>query len=426
MDKSNMYKTLKRPGNFVLNQNSPLYSSLVFAGLSKDPGKDIYYDSTSNRYDGMLQGFIDEKNDPNIMWTWDVYLQRWILYLDGNNDYIELPIKLSQKETTWWVSIWVNLNPSNTGTVGNSITAVAAGDVGENTEYVTTDQFIFSASKGSNGLVWTGKGEISYSNGKEYFVFGPAPKLLEWHNFLLIITSKDAKLFVDGVQLGKNVPIIDCVFGGKIQIGSSSEFDRFLKGAISDFIIGIGSDPPIDDFIKILSDPLNVNLEMKEVILIESIDPPDETPDTNIYVSKETFLDNIKNMPGFYHIAGEQKGEKALPRNEMYVARPTNFYKINVRFVTDNIHYHQIHFAVENEGTPKENTYYITSDPDIESHAKIPSDDFGSLFVWDIPSEPSFTTVQRPYEKLQTVKEIETAKIEAEKQESREKIINHL
>jgi hypothetical protein len=75
-------KMTQRPSDFRLNAASPLYGSLVFAGLGQQPGTTRYRDASGWANDGTLTNM-----DPPTDWVWDKTLNRFVLDFDGANDY---------------------------------------------------------------------------------------------------------------------------------------------------------------------------------------------------------------------------------------------------------------------------------------------------------------------------------------------------
>ena len=90
-------------------------------------------------------------------------------------------------------------------------------------------------------------------------------------------------------------------------------------------------------------------------------------------MTKQEFISALSTMKYVTQMAGDIV-LKATNGN-------INFYTANVRFVTDNIYYHLINFAVQDEGESTEQVLYINADPPINQGAKIDENVFTLLLL---------------------------------------------
>jgi hypothetical protein len=99
------------------------------------------------------------------------------------------------------------------------------------------------------------------------------------------------------------------------------------------------------------------------------------------------FLDKLKYVTRILvpitKVYSDKKDSGIKDKNNKPVYDIINYYAVTVRFVTDNIYYHNINFAVKNEDTTTEYTYYVNSNPPMKYGAKIDENIFTLLLMRD-------------------------------------------
>ena len=65
---------------------------------------------------------------------------------------------------------------------------------------------------------------------------------------------------------------------------------------------------------------------------------------------KDELIKSFEEIPGFWGLRGQPMLKK--------IEGNVKYYSFNVRFVTDNIYYHELNYVVVNEGKDNEKAYY--------------------------------------------------------------------
>ena len=102
---------MDRPLQFSVNHGHPLAQGLVFAGLGRHPNSTYYHDSSHYCGHGTLTDMAVPATATSG-WTWDAYLGRWVLSLDGTNDYVGGLTALGQPQV-FSLAAWAYLSDAS-------------------------------------------------------------------------------------------------------------------------------------------------------------------------------------------------------------------------------------------------------------------------------------------------------------------------
>jgi len=204
-----------RPEYPQLNYGHSFANGLMFGGLlpSRFVGTTWFHDSSLYGNHGTLTNM-----DPATDWVFDPYLKRWVLDLDGSNDYISIPVAPVAAADPITVSCWWKAPVWNSpwGTFAESSAGAGAGLYFGG---MFTGSLYF-ARKTNNNVVWNTTG-ISLSG---------------WHHYCFTHTggTGTGTVYFDGVQKAQTASLGSDALPG-INIGKYSTI--YVAGQCSDFLV---------------------------------------------------------------------------------------------------------------------------------------------------------------------------------------------
>ena len=253
-------KPSQRYENFSLNQSSPLYRGLVFAGLGGGHGSTRYVDS-ARQYIGTLTNYSGAGDTPAERWRFDPYLRRWAVGLDGSNDYVNLGTSKTLKPTgAFTICAWCRCDNSGYGDYG------VIGDLGSAGDRANWIEIVGGAVgvQGATAVISeTGAAQFAVQ------VTGLTNFSGVWNHWAMIfVPSVGLYLYRNGKVLGSNttsVPASAYQNTLPVVLGARGNFQYFLSGLIADPLIMLGDQ---SRFLPYLADPGNADLRVGGIPLI--------------------------------------------------------------------------------------------------------------------------------------------------------------